>query len=160
MSQISEADCIFCMIVEEDDNTKILKKDAELICFRDICPAAPHHYLVVPRQHIVSCLSLHTMEDVKLVNRMAEMGRSVLQANGITDMNDIRLGFHKPPYTSVPHIHLHVLAPASKISEYMEHKFQPGTDRFVKEEYFCKTLEAKLANYLTSTNSYKHCKVG
>lgn len=100
------------------------------------------------------------MEDVKLVNRMAEMGRSVLQANGITDMNDIRLGFHKPPYTSVPHIHLHVLAPASKISEYMEHKFQPGTDRFVKEEYFCKTLEAKLANYLTSTNSYKHCKVG
>uniref|UniRef100_A0A3Q3WRN0 HIT domain-containing protein n=1 Tax=Mola mola TaxID=94237 RepID=A0A3Q3WRN0_MOLML len=89
-----------------------------LVCFKDIYPAAPHHYLVVPIVHIGNCHSLHR-GNIGLVRRMAEMGRAVLHEQGI------------PPYTSVPHLHLHVLAPASQISEYLIFKFIPASARFI-----------------------------
>uniref|UniRef100_A0A3B3WC42 HIT domain-containing protein n=1 Tax=Poecilia mexicana TaxID=48701 RepID=A0A3B3WC42_9TELE len=96
----------------------------------DIDPVAPHHYLVIPRDHIVSCKSLNRSH-IDLVERMAKFGKEVLLDQGITDMENVRLGFHQPPFISVGHLHLHVLAPASQISTYMQHKFTPGTDRFI-----------------------------
>lgn len=36
-----------------------------MVCFRDIDPGAPHHYLVIPKQHIHSCLSLQA-DDIGL----------------------------------------------------------------------------------------------
>ncbi|XP_035534163.1 histidine triad nucleotide-binding protein 3-like [Morone saxatilis] len=136
-------DCIFCLIAnDQDKETEIIKKNTELVCFRDIFPAAPHHYLVVPIQHIHSCYSLHRGH-TGLVKRMAEMGKAVLHEQGITDMNDIRLGFHQPPYTSVDHLHLHVLAPSSQISEYTEYKFLPQTYRFLTEECLLKRIKNK-----------------
>ncbi|NP_001139990.1 histidine triad nucleotide-binding protein 3 [Salmo salar] len=135
-----EDTCMFCMIAKnQDKDTEIVKQDSELVCFQDINPAAPHHYLVVPKKHIVSCFSL-VKEHVKLVERMAEMGRAVLQENGITNPNDIRMGFHRPPYISVPHLHLHVLAPTSEITDCMAHKFTPGTMRFATEDLLRRTL--------------------
>ncbi|XP_061561123.1 adenosine 5'-monophosphoramidase HINT3-like [Phycodurus eques] len=123
--------CTFCMIARgQDQEAQVLKKDQELVCFRDICPAAPHHYLVVPNQHIENCFSLHNGH-VTLVEKMVEMGRTVLQDQGVADMTDIRIGFHQPPYTSISHLHLHVLAPASKIAGSVMFKFLPGTVSFV-----------------------------
>ncbi|KAI3364316.1 hypothetical protein L3Q82_011114, partial [Scortum barcoo] len=138
--------CIFCLIASgQDKDTEVIKKvkicvfpffhlhpkqNKELVCFRDIDPAAPHHYLVVPVQHIHSCFSLHRGH-IGLVKRMAEMGKTVLHDQGITDVTEMRLGFHQPPYTSVDHLHLHVLAPTSQISKYLEYKFIPGSQRFI-----------------------------
>ncbi|XP_059211933.1 adenosine 5'-monophosphoramidase HINT3-like isoform X2 [Centropristis striata] len=121
--------CIFCLIAnDQDKETEVVKKNKEMVCFKDIDPAAPHHYLVVPIKHIDSCLSLHGGH-VGLVKRMAEMGKAVLKEQGITDMNDIRLGFHRPPYTSIDHLHLHVLAPTSQIYSYLQYKFLPQSYR-------------------------------
>ncbi|XP_018550081.1 adenosine 5'-monophosphoramidase HINT3 isoform X1 [Lates calcarifer] len=135
--------CIFCWIAnDQDKETEVIKQNKELVCFRDINPAAPHHYLVIPREHIHSCLSLHKAH-TGLVKRMAEMGRAVLRDQGITDMEDIRLGFHQPPYISVDHLHLHVLAPTSQISKYMSYKFIPRSNNFVTEEQLRKRLKNK-----------------
>lgn len=123
-------DCIFCFISQGNDKeTEILKESKELVCFRDIYPAAPHHYLVIPKEHIVSCLSLQFCH-LSLVEKMTEMGKAVLQEQGLTDMEDIKMGFHIPPYTSVDHLHLHVVAPASQIYKTLHYKFIPG-ERFV-----------------------------
>ncbi|XP_030260116.1 histidine triad nucleotide-binding protein 3-like [Sparus aurata] len=133
--------CVFCLIANDrDKTTTIIKKTKELVCFRDINPAAPHHYLVVPIQHIVSCHALHKGH-IGLVERMSEFGKAVLREQGIADMNDIRLGFHQPPYTSVNHLHLHVLAPSSQILEYLDHKFIPKSDRFVTDKRLLKHLK-------------------
>ncbi|KAM6915128.1 adenosine 5'-monophosphoramidase HINT3-like [Xenentodon cancila] len=133
--------CIFCLIAnDKDQETKVIKQDEELLCFRDICPAAPHHYLVVPRQHITSCRSLNR-QHISLVERMAELGEAVLRYQGITDMKDIRLGFHQPPYISVDHLHLHVLAPSRHISKSFEYKFLPGSDSFVTVQSLKNRLE-------------------
>ncbi|XP_024912885.1 histidine triad nucleotide-binding protein 3-like isoform X1 [Cynoglossus semilaevis] len=126
--------CIFCSIAsEQDKEAKILAKTDEILCFRDIDPAAPHHYLVIPREHIHSCLSLQR-KHINLIKKMAEMGKRVLQTQGVTDMNDISLGFHKPPFISVNHLHLHVIAPSSQICDFMIYKFIPGTESFILQE--------------------------
>uniref|UniRef100_A0A8C7G2F7 HIT domain-containing protein n=1 Tax=Oncorhynchus kisutch TaxID=8019 RepID=A0A8C7G2F7_ONCKI len=92
-----------------------MRKDDELVCFRDLKPGARHHYLVVPRTHVGNCKSLRK-EHIPLVEKMEEMGRSVLQKKKVTDLDDIRMGFHMPPFSSIPHLHLHVIAPASQMS--------------------------------------------
>ncbi|TDH00408.1 hypothetical protein EPR50_G00188010 [Perca flavescens] len=141
MAKNKSETCIFCLIAnDQDKETEVIKKNKELVCFRDIDPAAPHHYLVVPIQHIHSCLSLRRGH-IGLVKRMAEMGKTVLHDQGVTDMKDIRLGFHQPPFTSVDHLHLHVLAPSSQISKHMQYKFIPRTSRFVTEECLQKHLK-------------------
>ncbi|MBN3319318.1 HINT3 protein, partial [Atractosteus spatula] len=107
-----EKKCIFCKIVNKEVDTEVIYFDEELACFKDIKPGAPHHYLVVPMKHIGNCKSLKK-DHAPLVEKMVEVGKAILQKNGITDLNDIRLGFHWPPFCSVTHLHLHVLAPAS-----------------------------------------------
>ncbi|XP_026197945.1 histidine triad nucleotide-binding protein 3-like isoform X2 [Anabas testudineus] len=146
--------CIFCLIARnEDKEAEVVAKNEELVCFRDIDPAAPHHYLVVPKQHIHSCFSLHRGH-IDLVKRMAKMGKDVLREQGITDMKDTRLGFHQPPYISVNHLHLHVLAPISQISKYMAYKFIPETVSFVTEE----SLLQRLKNNAPPVKHYfRHC---
>ncbi|XP_040017492.2 adenosine 5'-monophosphoramidase HINT3 isoform X1 [Gasterosteus aculeatus] len=140
-SDPSTETCIFCLISKgQDKNTEVIKENKELVCFRDIVPAAPHHYLVVPKEHIRDCLSLHAGH-VDLVKMMAKMGMAVLHDQGISDVKDISLGFHQPPYTSVAHLHLHVLAPASQIYKDMEYKFIPNSYRFVTEECLRKQLK-------------------
>ncbi|XP_034383333.1 histidine triad nucleotide-binding protein 3-like isoform X2 [Cyclopterus lumpus] len=127
--------CMFCLIADDQDKkTEVIKKNKELVCFRDIAPAAPHHYLVVPKQHIHDCSSLHSGH-VDLVERMVKMGKAVLHDQGVADMKDISLGFHPPPYTSVDHLHLHVLAPASQIFQKKKYKFIPCSHRFVTEQH-------------------------
>ncbi|XP_029532405.1 adenosine 5'-monophosphoramidase HINT3-like isoform X3 [Oncorhynchus nerka] len=108
LSSDMEDTCVFCVIAEnQDKDTEIVKQDSELVCFRDINPAAPHHYLVVPKKHIVSCFSLFK-EHVKLVERMAEMGRAVLQEKGIANPNDIRFSDLVCPSTGWGSTDLHI----------------------------------------------------
>ncbi|KAA0708631.1 Histidine triad nucleotide-binding protein 3 [Triplophysa tibetana] len=133
--------CAFCMIANgECTETKILFIDEDFVCFQDIYPGAAHHYLVVPKKHINSCKSLEA-DDISLVKEMAEIGRRMLKANNVTDFEDISLGFHVPPYISVPHLHLHVLAPYSKLNMETEYKF---TDfRYLTVEALLHALEMK-----------------
>uniref|UniRef100_A0A1A8CXH8 Histidine triad nucleotide binding protein 3 n=1 Tax=Nothobranchius kadleci TaxID=1051664 RepID=A0A1A8CXH8_NOTKA len=135
--------CIFCLVAcGRDKETRVIKQNQELVCFRDIFPAAPYHFLVIPREHIVSCRSLNK-KHISLVQRMVELGRAVLLDQGITNMNDVRLGFHQFPFISVSHLHLHVLAPASQISQAMMFKFTPGSDSFITEESLRNRLRKK-----------------
>ncbi|XP_024147080.1 histidine triad nucleotide-binding protein 3 isoform X2 [Oryzias melastigma] len=88
-SEKYDESCIFCLIAKnQDEETEVIKQNEELVCFRDICPAAPHHYLVIPREHIHSCCSL-SREHIHLVERMTSMGRAVLKEQGITNMEEV-----------------------------------------------------------------------
>ncbi|KAJ8005380.1 hypothetical protein DPEC_G00146020 [Dallia pectoralis] len=106
--------CTFCRIVNEEIATELLYVDEETTCFRDIKPGAPHHYLVVPKRHVGNCKSLNK-EHVLLVEKMVETGKKILQKHNVVDLSDVRFGFHWPPFCSVSHLHLHVLAPASQM---------------------------------------------
>ncbi|XP_056331367.1 histidine triad nucleotide-binding protein 3 [Danio aesculapii] len=106
--------CIFCKILKGEMGTELLHSDETVSCFRDIHPGAPHHYLVVPSKHVGNCKSLNK-EHVPLVEKMLETGKNILEKNNVTDLSDVRFGFHWPPFCSVTHLHLHVLAPVSQM---------------------------------------------
>ncbi|WP_433692435.1 histidine triad nucleotide-binding protein [Herbaspirillum seropedicae] len=46
--------CIFCKIAAGQIPSKKLYEDEDLIAFHDINPAAPVHFLIVPRQHVAT----------------------------------------------------------------------------------------------------------
>lgn len=55
-----------------------------------------------------------------------ERGRKALSDSG-GDLNDVRLGFHRPPFNSVGHLHLHIISPISTAGLLSHCIFKPNT---------------------------------
>ncbi|CAL8287581.1 unnamed protein product [Merluccius merluccius] len=134
--------CIFCKIVRKEMSAELLHCDEEISCFRDIKPGAPHHYLVVPTRHVGNCKSL-TKQHVPLVQRMVEVGKEILEKNNVTDLSDVRFGFHWPPFCSVSHLHLHVLAPASELGFMSRIFYRLNSYWFVTVDQLIQLLNSK-----------------
>jgi hypothetical protein len=47
------------------------------------------------------------------------------------DMNSIRTGFHWPPFTTVGHLHLHIISPVENMSFIKNLMFKPNSLWFV-----------------------------
>jgi len=93
-----------------------------LLCFRDKHPRARLHGLVIPKQLIATVNQL-TPSDLPLLGDLKQMALQVLQEREPEALakGDYRLCFHVPPWNSVDHLHLHVLAPVSQMSWVMKH---------------------------------------
>uniref|UniRef100_A0A7I4FSH6 HIT domain-containing protein n=1 Tax=Physcomitrium patens TaxID=3218 RepID=A0A7I4FSH6_PHYPA len=68
------------------------------------------HYLVIPTNHIKTVKDLRPgEEDYSLVSHMYKLGKSTL-LHDAPDAAKYRFGFHRPPFNSVDHLHLHCTA--------------------------------------------------
>lgn len=56
------SNCIFCKIISGESPGEILHQDDQVMVFKDIKPASKHHYLSVPRQHIININYLKSAE--------------------------------------------------------------------------------------------------
>lgn len=87
----------------------VVHQTERLVVFRDRSPAATAHLQIVPRRHIDNLHSLQRCpEDHALVLEMLETGRQVLER--MHPGAKLRFGFHRPPFNSVLHLHMHGLA--------------------------------------------------
>lgn len=130
--------CIFCGIVRAEDPEKLIYKDEDLVAFKDIKPAATHHYLIVTRKHIKDAKQL-TSDDKPLVEKMISAAENILKERG-ANMSDVRLGFHWPPFNTIQHLHLHAISPVSEMSLMQSVIFRPGTWWFVSTDYVLSNL--------------------
>lgn len=133
--------CVFCKISNRFVPEDLLHWDEQFACFRDIRPGAPHHYLVVPRRHIGNCKSLKK-EHISIVQTMVAIGKNVLLQKGIADPADVRLGFHWPPFCTVAHLHLHVLAPVSQMGFLSRMIYRANSYWFISHEHLIEKLKA------------------
>lgn len=108
---------VFGKILRGELPTRYRDESPDLFAFRDKTPRAPTHNLVIPKRFIGSIFDL-THEDLPLLYESKEMAIHLLQREQpeALERGDYRLVFHAPPFNSVDHLHLHVLAPASELS--------------------------------------------
>jgi diadenosine tetraphosphate (Ap4A) HIT family hydrolase len=110
----------FGSILRGDIPASILSESNHLISFQDTHPRAPLHGLIIPKKQISSVLAL-TSIDLPMLYEMKQMANEIIQqyttVSSINDNHDInyRLVFHIPPFYSVKHLHLHVLAPVNRM---------------------------------------------
>jgi histidine triad (HIT) family protein len=111
-------DCIFCKIAEKQIPSKLIYEDEDLIAFHDINPAAPVHFLIVPRQHIptlADCNENHATllsKMLLLAPRLAdEQGCGYTAREGGKGDGGFKTQFNTGPNggQEVYHLHLHVI---------------------------------------------------
>lgn len=125
--------CIFCNIAASlDPKTNLLYQDEDYVVFPDLHPHSTHHYLVVPKKHIKNAKML-TSADIPLVRRLIDIGKQVLVERG-GSLDSVRFGFHWPPFTSISHLHLHVVSPLEQMSALSRFVFMPGSAWFCPVE--------------------------
>ena len=110
--------CIFCKIAAKQIPAQIIYEDDDLLAFNDINPAAPVHFLIVPKKHIAT-LADCAASDAVLLGKMALLAPKLAQQLGCgygTDANGAPKGgfktmFHVGPEggQEVYHLHMHVL---------------------------------------------------
>ena len=112
----SDNPSVFGRILNGDQPCRVYKESTELLAFQDRSPKANFHALVIPKQYIQSVYSL-TSNDVKLVQDMRLMGLDLLEKElpqALKD-EDYILCYHIPPFNSVDHLHMHILAPGKSV---------------------------------------------
>ncbi|KAL8136492.1 hypothetical protein V2J09_002493 [Rumex salicifolius] len=110
MAETTASPCIFCQIAGGGSSTTLLRRDDKVVAFQDINPSAFRHYLVIPVEHIGTVKDLQRKpEHYTLVSHMLDVGKSLLQRDAPSS-EELKFGFHQPPFNSVNHLHLHCLA--------------------------------------------------
>jgi histidine triad (HIT) family protein len=95
-----------------------LYEDEDVIAFHDINPAAPVHFLIVPKQHIPTLQDCGEKE-ASLLGKMAALAPKLAQEQGCdykTDAEGNKSGGFKTLFNTGPdggqevyHLHMHVI---------------------------------------------------
>ncbi len=106
------ADCIFCRIAAHEIPGNIVYENDNVICFRDIHPAAPVHVLIVPKEHYTDILELNSdkVAAASVMSVVMDAVAKVAEAEGV-DKDGFRLinncGLNGGQ--TIPHLHFHLL---------------------------------------------------
>lgn len=110
--------CIFCKIAAKQIPSKTIYEDDDLIAFHDINPAAPVHFLIVPKLHIPS-LAGCDQSHADLLGKMMLLAPKLAQEQGCgyaENGNGEGGGGFKTLFNTGPdggqevyHLHLHVI---------------------------------------------------
>lgn len=106
----SMSDCIFCKIINNELPSKKVFEDENTLAFRDVTPKAPHHILVIPREHYAGIHEIPS-EKMDIMDRVFSTVKQVVKQEKLTE-NGYRLIVNFGPDSNqiVPHIHVHILA--------------------------------------------------
>ena len=104
------SDCIFCKIIRGEIPGNTIYEDDEMIAFCDIRPAAPVHFLVIPKNHIPSLMDLEA-EDIALAGRLMNKAQELAKEPGGCGTTGARFVINsgRDAGQTVDHLHVHVL---------------------------------------------------
>lgn len=100
--------CIFCKIAAGEIPARKLYEDAELIAFHDIHPAAPVHFMIVPKAHIVSLADADAQHE-RLLGRILLLAPILAKEQGLLDGFRAIINTGKGGGQEVMHLHVHIM---------------------------------------------------
>ncbi len=101
-------DCIFCKIIRGEIPCKKVYEDEDVLAFHDINPAAPIHFLIIPKKHIVSLANVGP-EDTPLLGKLLGLVPKLAKENGCAGGFRTIINTGKDGGQAVAHLHIHVL---------------------------------------------------
>ncbi len=104
------ADCLFCSIIAGEIPSKKVYEDEWVYAFEDISPVAPHHVLLIPKQHIASVNEIKA-ENSAVVAKIYEAAGKIARQLGIAE-NGYRIVTNcgEKAGQTVFHLHFHLIA--------------------------------------------------
>ena len=108
------SNCIFCKIVDKQIPAGVVYEDDEMLCFKDIQPAAPVHLLLIPKLHLAS-LAHAEAQDEGLLGRMMLKVPQIAKEHGLHHGFKTHINTGKGGGQEVFHLHIHIMGTPSLV---------------------------------------------
>ncbi|MCQ9378491.1 histidine triad nucleotide-binding protein [Methyloversatilis sp. XJ19-49] len=105
---MQDNDCIFCKIISGKIPSRKLYEDDLIYAFHDINPAAPVHFLIIPKSHIPTLSDASAAHEAALGRMLAKVGELAREA-GCTDGYRTMINCGRVGRQEVYHLHMHVV---------------------------------------------------
>lgn len=100
--------CIFCKIINKQIPSSIVYEDENMLCFKDINPAAPVHLLLIPKVHFDSLAHAQPEHEALLGKLMMKVPQIAAEA-GLTNGFKTQINTGKGGGQEVFHLHIHIM---------------------------------------------------
>lgn len=102
------SDCLFCKIVSKEIASEIIYEDDQIIAIKDIEPQAPIHFLIIPKVHYDSILTVPARNEI--ITQIHIVANRLALKYGVVDTG-FRLvnNCGENGGQSVLHLHYHIL---------------------------------------------------
>lgn len=109
---------VFGKLLRREQPVRVLHEDETYFAFRNIKPYAELAGLVIPKRRLLQDPDALTAEDLPVVEDLKRIALEICakEKPEAFKAKDYWLRFHRRPFNSVDHLHLHVLAPVSQVS--------------------------------------------
>lgn len=102
------SDCIFCKIASHHIPAQVVYEDEEMMCFKDINPAAPVHLLLIPKVHFDSLADARPEHETLLGKMMLKVPQ-IASKQGLSNGFKTKINTGKGGGQEVFHLHIHIL---------------------------------------------------
>jgi histidine triad (HIT) family protein len=101
-------DCIFCRIGRGEIPSRKVFEDDDVLAFHDIHPAAPVHFLIIPKAHLQNLYDAD-LRHQQLLGKMLGICGRLAREQGCDDGFRVSINNGRVGRQEVYHLHMHVM---------------------------------------------------
>ena len=107
--------CIFCKIIRKEIPCNKIYEDADILAFNDINPAAPVHFLLIPKLHIDSLVEIQDNHQ-SILGKMLLLAPKLAKEQGCEDGFRVVINTGRVGGQEVFHLHIHVIGGRERLT--------------------------------------------
>lgn len=100
--------CIFCKIARKEIPSNKIYEDKDILAFNDINPAAPVHFLLIPKLHIDSLIDVQDIHQ-SLLGKMLSLAPQLAKEQGCENGFRTIINTGTAGGQEIFHLHLHII---------------------------------------------------